>query len=39
MKNRKPIAVGEQFHFINEKSFFSGKIVLGVFAILEERST
>jgi hypothetical protein len=23
MKNRKPIAVEEQFHFINEKSFFS----------------
>jgi hypothetical protein len=23
MKNRKPITVGEQFHFINEKSFFS----------------
>jgi hypothetical protein len=23
MKNRKPIAVGEQFHFLNGKSFFS----------------
>jgi len=23
MKNRKPITVGEQFHFITEKSFFS----------------
>jgi hypothetical protein len=23
MKNRRPITVGEQFHFINTKSFFS----------------
>jgi len=38
MKSRKPTTVGEPFHFINTKSFFSrmGKIVLGAFAILEE---
>ncbi len=31
MKNRKPITVGEQFQFLNEKSCFftNGKIVLG----------
>jgi hypothetical protein len=37
MKNRRPISVGEQFHFLNGKSFFSRmENILGTCAILEE---